>query len=439
MQEPINNHHLSEKIDNRSARAGVIGLGYVGLPLAVQIATAGYETIGFDVSQAKVEAINAGQSYIHDVSARDLTKSVREKRLRATSDFSHLATRDFISICVPTPLGKGKNPDMSYIITAISEVKKQLRRGQVIILESTTYPGTTDEVALPLLAETGLKVGEDFNLAFSPERIDPGNVRHNLKNTPKIIGGVTRNCTEIAQSFYQAFIDRVIPMSSSRAAEMVKILENTFRAINIGLANEIAIMCNRLDIDTWEVIEAASTKPFGFMPFYPGPGLGGHCIPVDPHYLLWKLKLMDYTARFIQLADEINSSMPGLVVDKVVRILNQHRKAVNGSKVLVLGVAYKKDIDDCRESPALDVILLLQSRGAHVDYHDPFVPELKIDGIDLASVALDQRLKEYDCVVLITDHSSLNMKKIVDEAQAIVDTRNATKGIIGYSHKILKI
>lgn len=434
------NLSLAEKIHSHQATVGVIGLGYVGLPLAVEIAKSGFKTVGFDVSEEKVAQISAGRSYIQDIPENLLAPHVRSGKLTATSNFSLLATCDFISICVPTPLGKGKNPDMSYIISAITEVKKYLRRGHTIILESTTYPGTTEEVVLPLLEESGLKVGEDFHLAFSPERIDPGNKKFNLCNTPKVIGGVTRNCTEIAQIFYQSFIEQVIPMSSPKAAEMVKILENTFRAINIGLANEVAIMCNHLGIDVWEVMDAAASKPFGFMPFYPGPGLGGHCIPVDPHYLVWKLKLMNYDARFIQLADQINSSMPDLVVERITQALNLHKKAVNGSKVLVLGVAYKAGVNDCRESPALDVIKFLKKRGADIFYHDPYVPKLAIDGLDLESVPLLLNdLKSYDCITIITHHQQFDIKSILEKCQIFVDTRNATKGMHGFSEKILKL
>ena len=429
---------LPQKIKERTATAAVIGLGYVGLPLAVEIAKAGFDTIGFDVSKDKVATINGGKNYIQDVDDKLLGTLVQSKKLRASSDFSELKTRDFISICVPTPLGKGKDPDMSYIVQVANELKKYLRPGQVIILESTTYPGTTDEVVLPSLEETGLKAGVDFHLAFSPERIDPGNKNFGLKNTPKIIGGITRQCSEIVQSYYHTFVDKVIVVSSSRAAEMVKILENTFRAINIGLANEIAIMCNQLGIDTWEVIEAAASKPFGFMPFYPGPGLGGHCIPIDPHYLVWKMKLMNYNARFIQLADEINSSMPHLVTEKIAQALNDRKKPVKESKILILGVAYKNDIDDYRESPALDVIKLLQERGADVSYHDPHVPSVRVDGKNYTGVPLND-VSRYDCIALLTNHSAFDIKKIVSECQILVDTRNATKGLQGFANKIVKL
>ena len=430
---------LVKKINDRSAKIGVIGLGYVGLPLAVEIAKTGFQTIGFDLSREKIASINCGKNYIKDIDDTTLARLVNDKKLSATNDFSILKNCDYISVCVPTPLGKGKNPDISYIVQAIENIKINLRRGQVIILESTTYRGKTEEVVLPLLEETGLKVGEDFCLAFSPERIDPGNSRYGLKNTPKIVGGITPNCTEMSLYLYTTFIDKVIPVSSTRAAEMVKLLENTFRAINIGLANETAVICNHLGIDTWEVVEAAASKPFGFMPFYPGPGLGGHCITVDPHYLVWKMRSLDYHPKFIQLADEINSGMPQLVVDKVTEALNNQKKSIKGSKILILGVAYKGDIDDFRESPAIDVIRLLQNKGGLVDYHDPYVPHFKEDGITLKSTSITNGIGHYDCVAILTHHSTFDIKKIVEEAQIIVDTRNATKNLKGFSEKITKI
>lgn len=423
----------------RSARTAVIGLGYVGLPLAVEMARAGYQTCGFDVLEEKVGLLNQGKNYIPDISDATLAQLVEDNLLCATSDFSRLAEADFISICVPTPLGKGKDPDLSFIVAAAEGLAPYLRSGQVIILESTTYPGTTEELVLPLLEKSGLQVGEDFHLAYSPERIDPGNQKFKLTNTPKVIGGVTMNCAEAAQAFYQSFIQDVHLVGSTRAAEMVKLLENTFRAINIGLANEVAIMSHHLGIDVWEVIEAAATKPFGFMPFYPGPGLGGHCIPVDPHYLVWRLKALDYNPRFIQLADEINSMMPALVVDRVTGVLNKQCKSVNQSKVLILGVAYKEDVVDTRESPALSVISLLHAKGAVVDYHDPHIPDLDVDDIAMESVSIEQNIGRYDCVVLITNHSNFDLKTIVEESRAFIDTRNATKNLSGYSEKIVKL
>ncbi len=430
---------FAKKIANRSAHVAVIGLGYVGLPLAVEMGKSGFRVTGLDLDAARVAQLNAGENYIKDVNDADLRDLVTSGRLVASTDFSVLNSVDAVSICVPTPLGKGKDPDVSYIIAAVEHVQRHLHRGQLIVLESTTYPGTTNEVVFPMLSKSGLTVGEDFFLAFSPERIDPGNAQYQLKNTPKIIGGMTQNCTELACALYQTFIDRVIPVSSTRAAEMVKLLENTFRAINIGLANEIAIMCNHLDIDTWEVIDAAASKPFGFMPFYPGPGLGGHCIPIDPHYLLWKLKFMNYNARFIQLADEVNSSMPRLVVDRIAQALNDRERAVKGSRILVLGVAYKQDIDDYRESPALDVMHLLRSRGAQVEYHDPYVPTISIEGESFASVPLHKTLASYDCVAILTHHSIFDIAGIVATAQLVVDTRNATKGLRDSQQKIVKL
>lgn len=428
-----------EKVAERKATAAVVGLGYVGLPLAIEIAKAGFMTTGLDLSATRVDALQRGESYIRDVDSHDLSDVLSRGVLQASTDFSVLSTCDFISICVPTPLGKGKNPDLSFIVDAVTTVKQHLRVGHVILLESTTYPGTTEEVVLPLLLESGLKVGEEFHLAFSPERIDPGNRMFHLKNTPKVVGGVTKNCTEIAHGFYLTFVEKVIPVSSPRAAEMVKLLENTFRAVNIGLANEVAIMCNHLEIDTWEVIDAAATKPFGFLPFYPGPGLGGHCIPVDPHYLVWKLKSIDYNPRFIQLADEVNSAMPLLVVEKIAGALNACEKPVKGASILIMGVAYKSDVDDVRESPALNVIRLLQERHARVAYHDPFIPTIDVEGRVLKSVASDESLQKYDCVVILTHHSVFDVAKIVDEAILVVDTRNATKGIRGRAEKIIKI
>ena len=432
---------VTEKVKKREARVAVIGLGYVGLPLAVEIATAGFETIGLDTSEEKVSSIQQGKNYIMDVDSQVLQALVQKKKISATSDYSILQSCDYIVVCVPTPLSKGKEPDISYVVSAFSKIKLYLKRGQVIILESTTYPGTTEEVVLPMLQESGMKVGQDFYLAFSPERIDPGNKKFGLRNTPKVIGGVTPSCTEMSSMLYETFVEKIFPVFSSRTAEMVKILENTFRAINIGLANEVAIMCNHLNINVWEVIEAAATKPFGFMPFYPGPGLGGHCIPVDPHYLVWKLKSVDYKPRFIQLADEINSSMPELVVNKIVDALNGRQKAINGSKILVLGVSYKKDIDDYRESPSLDVIKILQKKRAVVHYHDPHVPILAFDGIKLQSSPLtDASTAQYDCVVLLTDHSSFDIKNIVKHSQLFVDTRNAARNLASdYLEKVFRL
>ncbi len=422
---------LLQRIENRSARVGIIGLGYVGLPLAVEFAKAGFKVLGFDVSKGRVAQVNRGESYIGDVKTEHLAEVVKSGHFEATDDFARLTDSDAVSICVPTPLRKTRDPDVSYIISATEQVRKYLHKGVLIVLESTTYPGTTDELMQPALAETGLKVGEDYFLAFSPERVDPGNPRFQTKNTPKVVGGTTPACLEVAGALYRTTIDQVVPVSSTRAAEMVKILENTFRAINIGLVNELAIICDKLKIDVWEVIEAASTKPFGYMPFYPGPGLGGHCIPIDPHYLAWKLKSVNYNARFIELASEINTAMPNYVVQKVTDALNSVERSVRGSNVLVLGAAYKKDISDVRESPALDVIKLLQERGANVAYSDPYVPDLHEEGIDLASVPWEGRLAEYDCVVIVTDHRAFDFSRVAQEARLIVDTRNATRGHAG--------
>jgi len=430
---------LKEKFIKRKARLGVIGLGYVGLPLCLEMAKAGFHVTGIDVDKEKVRKINRGISYILDVKSKVLSKIVKEKKLSATTEFEALKELDAISICVPTPLRKTKDPDISFIISAVEEIKKYLREGQLIVLESTTYPGTTNEVILPMLEKSGLKVGRDFYLAFSPERVDPGNKYYTTKNTPKILGGITKECTKIAKLLYEQFVDTVIPVSCTEAAEMVKLLENTFRSVNIGMVNEMVLMCNKLNIDVWEVIDAAATKPFGFMPFYPGPGLGGHCIPIDPHYLSWKLKTLNYNARFIELAGEVNSYMPQFVVDKIIDGLNRVKKSVNGSKILILGVAYKKDINDVRESPALDVINLLKLKGALVSYNDPYIPELKLDNISLKSIKLSRKsLRGFDCIVIITNHSIYNYKWIVNNSRLIIDTRNALKPI-NCPEKVIKL
>ncbi|QBD78389.1 nucleotide sugar dehydrogenase [Ktedonosporobacter rubrisoli] len=419
---------LLEKISSRSLRVAVIGLGYVGLPLATTFAEAGYQVTGIDVDQQKVDAANSGESYISDISNETLRKLLDAGRLRCTTDYTVLNEIDAVSICVPTPLRKTRAPDISYIIAATQQIQAHLHAGQIVVLESTTYPGTTDEVLLPALESTGLKVGEDIFLAFSPERIDPGNPQYGPHNTPKIVGGITPACTELAQAFYNSAIEQVVPVSSARVAEMAKLLENTFRAVNIGLVNEIAIICEKLHINVWEVIDAAATKPFGFMRFLPGPGLGGHCIPVDPHYLSWKLKTLDYTARFIELAAEINSSMPHYVVGKINEALNEQRRNFNGSTVLVLGVAYKRNVGDVRESPALEIMQDLLARKATVLYNDDYVPSLTLAGQTLHSQPLsDGLLQAADCVVLITDHSYYDPSRIVSEARCIVDTRNMTR------------
>ncbi|HSH75379.1 MAG TPA: nucleotide sugar dehydrogenase [Longimicrobiales bacterium] len=405
---------------------GIIGLGYVGLPLGVEAAKAGIPVIGFDVKEDVVAGINAGRSHIQDVDGRDVAALSASGHLEATTDMERLSECDVVSICVPTPLSKTRDPDVSYIISASHAVAAGLRRGQLVILESTTYPGTTREVLLPALEATGLEVGQDFHLCFSPERVDPGNPTWNTKNTPKVVGGITPACTRAAVTFYERFLDTLVPVASAEAAELTKILENTFRAVNIGLVNETALIAERLGVDVWEVIDAAATKPFGFMKFIPGPGLGGHCIPVDPHYLSWKMRTLNYKTRFIELASEINAEMPIFVADKVRDALNRNRKSVNGSRVLVLGVAYKRDIADVRESPAIDVMKLLIADGAELSYHDPYVPELHEDGSNLASVELTKAaLADADAVVILTDHTVFDYDWIVDHADVLIDARHA--------------
>jgi UDP-N-acetyl-D-glucosamine dehydrogenase len=423
-------------ITNKQARIGVIGLGYVGLPLVVEFAANGFKGCGFEVDSEKARQINAGTSYIGDVPSDRVKKLVDEKLLEATTDFQHLRECDAIIICVPTPLRKTKEPDVSYILAAAEQIQKNLRRGQLIILESTTYPGTTDEVLLPMFEETGLRLDHDFLLAFSPERVDPGNPQFLTHNIPKVVGGVTPDSTEVAAHLYSQIVKDVHAVTSARVAEAAKLLENTFRAVNIGMANEMARLCYALNIDTWEVIRAAATKPFGFMPFYPGPGIGGHCIPLDPHYLSWKARQHGFDSRFISLAEEVNSRMPEHVVQLVADGLNDDRKAMKGSKVLLLGVAYKKDIDDVRESPALSIIDRLRAKGADVQYHDPFVSEVRFDdahtesaGEPLSSISLtDDALHSADCVIIVTDHSSIDYKRVCSLAPLIVDTRNALNG-----------
>jgi len=420
---------LKRKIQSHSARVGVVGLGYVGLPLAVEFAKAGFPVTGIDVSASKVARVNEGDSYVGDIPSATLAPLVREGRIRATTDFAAVRELDTINICVPTPLRKTKDPDMSYIVSACQSIAEGLHAGMLVILESTTYPGTTDELVLPMLENRGLKAGTDFFLCFSPERVDPGNPKYQTANIPKVVGGVTPACTEMATLFYSQALEKVVPVSSTQVAEMVKLLENTFRMINIGLVNEMALMCDRMGINVWEVIDAAATKPFGFMPFYPGPGLGGHCIPIDPFYLSWKTKQAGIEARFIDLAGYINGQMPHFAVDKIQNALNEHAKPVKGSRIHVVGVAYKKDIDDLRESPALDILLLLQRRGARVSYTDPYVPSLKLDAIELFSQELEPAVAASDCTVIVTDHSCFDYAVLVEKARLIVDTRNALKGL----------
>ena len=427
---------LAEKIRSRRARVGIVGLGYVGLPLAVEFAKAGFTVTGIDVSEEKVRRVNAGDSYIGDIPSSVLAPLVSSGKLSATTDFAAVLELDTINICVPTPLRKTKDPDMSFIVSSCTEIARGFHAGMLVILESTTYPGTTDELVLPILTKSGLEVGRDFYLCFSPERVDPGNPKYQTANIPKVVGGCTPECTEMGRLFYAQALEHVVPVSSTQVAEMVKLLENTFRMINIGLANEIALMCDRMGINVWEVIDAAATKPFGFMPFYPGPGLGGHCIPIDPFYLSWKTKQAGIEARFIELAGYINGQMPHFVVDKVQNALNDASKPVRGSKIHVMGVAYKRDIDDMRESPALDVMLLLQRRGGIVTYSDPHVPRLRLEGLDTESLP-ESAAADADCVVIITDHAAFDYPGLVERSSLIVDTRNALKGV--NSTKIVRL
>jgi UDP-N-acetyl-D-glucosamine dehydrogenase len=418
---------LCDKIARREAQVSVIGLGYVGLPLAVAFAQEGLRAVGIDVDATKVERVLRGESYIGDVPSQDVAALVADGRLSATTDYEALRQADAIIICVPTPLSKTRDPDISYIIAAADGVARCFHPGQLIVLESTTYPGTTEEIILPRITRDGYRVGEDFSLAFSPERIDPGNKHYNIRNTPKVIGGITPRCLEVALALYGLIIERLVSVSNTRTAEMTKLLENTFRAVNIGLINEVALMCARLGIDVWEVIAAASTKPYGFMPFYPGPGLGGHCIPLDPYYLSWKLRTLNYNARFIELAGDINASMPHHVVDMVFDALNAQRKAINGSRLLILGVAYKANVADVRESPAIDILRLLHDKGAMLYYHDPYIPCLDLGVVTLSSSDLtDSLLTAMDCVVIVTPHATYDWERIVRLASLVIDTRNAT-------------
>jgi len=420
---------LKEKLQKKEAVLSVIGLGYVGLPLAVEFAKAGFKTIGVDISHDKVEKVNAGYSYIGDVGTEELKSVVESGKLRATNDFAVLRDVDTINICVPTPLRKTKDPDISYIVSAVEKIRDSLHAEQLIILESTTYPGTTEEVILPMLEETGLKVGKDFYLAFSPERVDPGNERYKTKDITKVVGGITNTSTELAVELYRMAGMNPVPVSSSKVAETVKLLENTFRSVNIGLVNEIALMCNKMGIDVWEVIDAAATKPFGFMPFYPGPGLGGHCIPIDPFYLSWKAKMSGFEARFIELAGMINGEMPMHVLHRVTDALNDHGKCIKGSKILIMGVSYKADIDDTRESPAFDIIKLLQIRGAEVYYYDPHVEKLEeANGVEKLEYK-PEKLRELDCAIIVTGHKVVDYNLLVDNCPLIFDSRNVLKGI----------
>jgi len=432
---------IKNKIINKNAKIGIIGLGYVGLPLVVEFAKAGFSVIGVEQNPEKVKKINNGKSYISDVPVKELKRTVEQGKLRAVGDIKQLKHTDVICICVPTPLDRNKQPDISHVKSTTAHISKIIKKGQLVILESTTYPGTTEEIVLPGLETSGLKAGKDFFLAFSPERVDPGNKKFKIKDVPKVVGGVSTECGELAKLLYSQIVEDVFLVSSPRVAEMEKLLENIFRSVNIALVNEMAVLCKKMNIDIWEVVAAAKTKPYGFMPFSPGPGIGGHCIPLDPFYLSWKAKEYDLNTRFIELSGEINDRMPEYVVQLVQDGLNQKKISLKGAKVLVLGVAYKKDIDDCRESPALKIIENLEKKGASVLYNDPHVPELKMDGGMRSSTELDGRiLKKCDCVVIATDHSSYDYKRIVEDASLIVDTRNATGNIQKiHSAKIIKI
>lgn len=428
---------LKERIAKRTAKIGVLGLGYVGLPLAVEFATAGFDVTGIDVQTDKVDRFNSGRSYVKDVKDEVFGPLVKAGKLRATTDFSVIEGLDTIDICVPTPLRKTKDPDMSYVVSATEQIAQHMHPGFLVMLESTTYPGTTDELVLPKLQESGLQVGRDFFLCFSPERVDPGNPKFHTGNIPKVVGGITPACTELGALFYGQALEKVVPVSSTRVAEMVKLLENTFRMINIGLANEMALMCSRMGIDVWEVIDAAATKPFGFMPFYPGPGLGGHCIPIDPFYLSWKSREAGIEARFIELAGYINGQMPQYVVERIQDALNDVAKPLRGSRVHILGVAYKRDISDVRESPAIDIIHLLLRRGAIVSYSDAFVAKIATDGLELHAEELLPAADQADCVVIVTDHSGIDYAALVEHSRLVFDARNALKGM--ESPKIFKL
>ena len=431
---------LLRRINDRSAVVGVIGLGYVGLPLAVEFAKAGFRVIGYDVSKRVVDLINRGESHIQDVPSKEIAALVKSGKFMASTDEAKIKEMDAISIAVPTPLAKTRDPDMTYVIAVAEAIARHAHPGLLIVLESTTYPGTTREVMQPRLDALGLRVGTDVFLAFSPERVDPGNEKWNTKNTPKVVGGITPACAEAARALYETCIDTIVPVSTPEAAELVKLLENTFRSVNIGLVNEMAIVCDKLGVDVWEVIDAAATKPFGFMKFTPGPGIGGHCIPLDPHYLAWKMRTLNYKTRFIELASEINSGMPEYVVEKVAVALNDERKAVRGSRALVIGVAYKRDIDDMRESPALDVIRLLEERGAVVSYHDPHVPSYREDGHVREGVALtDEQMENSDVVVIITDHRAVDYRGLVAKSRLIVDTRNALAKVPGGAARVVTL
>lgn len=428
---------IKQRIAAKQAVVGVIGLGYVGLPLAIEMAEAGYQVYGMDVNEQKVKQLIAGESYIIDVESARVADIVHKGNFHPGIDFSAIAKCDAVSICVPTPLRKTKDPDISYITAAVTEIKKYMHKGLLITLESTTYPGTTEELVQLEIEELGYQIGHDFFVCFSPERVDPGNPVYNTKNTPKVIGGITPQCTELGCLLYGQVLNKIIPVSSTKVAEMVKLLENTFRSVNIGLVNELALMCDRMGINVWEVIQAAATKPFGFMPFYPGPGIGGHCIPLDPMYLSWKAKMFNFYNKFIELASDINGNMPRYVVSKVMDALNMHSKSLKGSKVLILGMAYKKDIDDVRESPGLDLYALLLEKGAKVQYHDPFVQSFKAGDETVRSTEIDEKaISSYDCIILATEHTSFDYNMIANKSKLIVDTRNGFKE---YRENIVKL
>ena len=421
---------LKTKILNKTAKIGIIGLGYVGLPLALNFVKKGFKVYGMDVDEGRVLKLGKGLSYILDIPSSEIREAISSGKFAVTNGFSSIRETDAVIICVPTPLYKTKEPDVSYIVAAVKNIKKYMKRGQVIILESTTYPGTTEEVMLPVLESDGMKEGKDFYLAFSPERIDPGNPHYDTKNTPKIIGGISEKSTQIAKLLYEQAIDTIIPVSSAKVAEMVKLLENTFRIVNIGLVNELMLMCDKLGINVWEVIDAAKTKPYGYMPFYPGPGVGGHCIPIDPIYLSWKARMHGFEARFIDLASQVNSEMPHYVVEKIAEGLNCHKKPLHCSKILIVGAAYKKDVKDLRESPSLEIIDILIKKGSLVSYYDPYLPYLKIDGINLKCLPFNKNsFKDSDCVVIVTDHSNVDYKFIVNNSKLVIDTRNVLKGV----------
>ena len=431
---------LEQRIESRDAQIGVIGLGYVALPLAVEFAQAGFEVVGFDLDSQKVESIGRGESYIEDVPDDAIAQVTQAGRLSATTDFNLLSRCDVVNVCVPTPLTKSKDPDVSHMARALEEITKRARSGQLVVVGSTTYPGTTHELFVPMLESSGLRVGEDIAVAFAPERIDPANQSFRVREVPKVVGGETPRCTLLAQRIFETVFDTVVPVSSTQSAEMVKLLENTFRAINIGLANEVSLMCHRLGLDVWEVIDAAATKPYGFMKFQPGPGLGGHCIPVDPTYLAWKMKSLNFPARFIELATEINGQMPAHVVERVAALLNEDRIAVNGARVLLIGVAYKADVGDMRESPAIDILRTLAERGAEISYHDPHVAELVVDGTSYKSSDLsDDLLQGADVAVILTDHDEVDYARVVARAARVFDTRNSTRRVTEGAEKVRKL